>query len=125
MVSVFNINENVSTCYIPLVYRRPFKSQQYNLWCEFPNHRIIFSLLETQLALDELAGRHKNRESFENYYLTNVNENDEKDFFEREDLANFGYYYSTLKKGHGPAIEKLLNKLQNASALQKRGILEG
>lgn len=40
-------------------------------------------------------------------------------------MANFGYYYSTLKRGIGPAKIKLLNKLQSATHLQRRGIIEG
>lgn len=125
LFNTFNVNQKAKYCNIPLVYSRPLKSNQYFLWLENKNYRIIFSLLETELALNEFESNFKHRDSFENYYLTNVKDFDEKYFFEREDLANFGYYYSTLKKGKGQATVKLLNKLQNSNPLQTRGIIEG
>ncbi len=123
--NTFNINQDKVHCNIPLVYRRPFKSQQYSTWIDFPNHRIIFNLLGSELALNELESNFKERDSFENYYLTTVKGFDEKDFFDREELANFGYYYSTLKKNKKQAILKLLGKLETATHLQRRGIIEG
>lgn len=79
--NTFNINQDKTNCNIPLVYKRPFKSQQYSFWIEFPKYRIIFNLLVAEFALNELESQYKTRDSFENYYLTSIKGFDEKDFF--------------------------------------------
>lgn len=122
LYNTFNINQEKKNCSIPLVYRRPFRSQQYSKWVEYPKFRIIFNLLGNELAHFELD---KTKDSFENYYSLTIKDNEEKYFFEREDLANFGYYYSTLKKGQKKAKIKLLEKLSEANSLQRRGVIEG
>lgn len=123
--NTYNINQSSHTCSIPLVYQRNFRSEQYYLWNIAIKDRVIFSLLGAELALDFLTSRYRKRNSFENYYLTNIKNENERHFFEREELANFGFYYSTLKKGKKTAIQSLLKKIENASHLQIRGILEG
>jgi hypothetical protein len=125
ITQVFNINEKVDNSSIPFVYKRKFLSTQYYLWTENSKHRIVFNLLGAELSLDELESEFKDRTEFENYYLTNVKNQEEKDFYLREEWANFGFYYSTLRRGKAKAIEKLLRNLQGARPLVKRGIIEG
>lgn len=123
--TVFNINQESDSCSIPLVYKRKFYSNQYEQWIDNSRHRILFSTLGKTLALDELENTSKKREDFENYYLTNVKDCSEADFFEREELANYGFYCSTLKRNQQKAVQKLIRFIPNASSLKIRGIIEG
>jgi hypothetical protein len=125
LINIFNVNQQSEKSSIPLVYKRDFESNQYNLWIDYSKHRIIFSLLGKEKGLDELESKNKPRTDFENYYLTNLKDTSEIDFFKREEYANFGYYYSTLKKGKKKASQKLFSKLEGSSHLEKRGIIEG
>lgn len=123
---VYNIMEENETFTLPLVYSRDFKSYNYLNWKQiWDKDRVIFELLGKESALNELESNYKARDKFENYYLTTIKDRNEADFHSREELANYGYYYSTLKRGKKKATEKLLSKIDSASKLQIRGILEG